>query len=1054
MTIPLLFFLSGAAGLIYEVVWIRLLVGVFGATVLAVSTVLAAFMGGLALGSYLFGKVADHTTRPLVVFAALQMGIGAVSLAVPVLVGLAERVYPGLPDMFRDSFWLLSLARFGWCGLIILAPTTLMGGTLPVLSKWVTARGRSVGSGVGSLYSINTFGAVAGTLGGGFYMIPALGLTTSIAAAAAANVGVGLLALLTARAAGRGTAGDSAWVRTGGGKPTLQGQSATMATAAAGSSREPVAKRRSGPGAPAAPEMSARLILSLFAVVGFCSLSYEVLWTRVLVVFVPSTTFAFTTMLSTFLVGIAVGSSILSRFADRLRSPAMALGLIEGGIAVTALASLTSFSYLGSIAYPLTGTAASWGRTLSVQFLLPAIVMIVPALLMGAAFPVVARMRIADTTKAGSGVGSIYAANTIGSILGSFVTGFVLIPLIGIQYSVVMAACGNLIVAMVALARSVSPPKARRTWAGAAIGAAAVMVGVAPFGRPVAISPGTEEFESADQEVIFYEEGITSSVTVTRSPDGDVSGFFVDRWLVVGTTYDAVKTVRLLGHLPLAAADSARDVVVIGYGMGMTTWTIALHDEVESLEVVELSEGVVEGSRYFSHVNHDVLEDPRVSLHVDDGRNHLLMSGTSYDVISCDPIHPAGGSGALYTSDFFQLARDRLRPGGAMVQYLPFHKMSLFDFKMLIRTFQSVFPNTTVWDGGGHGVLLGTVGPTAFDLRRLEKMVEENPVLGRELEELGLADPANLLSCLMLDPESAAAFAGEGPINSDDRPLIEFSEPRSQGRDTRAENLAAIIQHGSSPMDLASADDATLEELEPRLSRSVEVRRTLARSLLQLSRRNVPAAVELIEAAWGLAPEDPDVRSLTGRIAVSYWREQSARWFEARRYDQALDYAQRILAVDPGNAEALGQSAAIHAREGRFDKAAESLSLAVSSEPDDPDLASLLARVLEDAGRVEEAVDAYERLGTLEGVDPADVQRGLSYLVRQGRYRRATRLAELHVESNPDDPNALGVLGQCYMASGDSRRAIATWERALELRPGDARLRQVLDEARRRSSRP
>jgi spermidine synthase len=1029
LTVPLLFLLSGAAGLIYEVVWIRLLVSVFGATVLAISTVLAAFMGGLALGSYLFGRMADRTSRPLAVFSALQIGIGLVSLAVPLLVSLAERAYPGLPDAFRHNFWLLSLARFGWCGLIILAPTTLMGGTLPVLSKWVTARGQTVGSGVGSLYAVNTFGAVLGTLSGGFYLIPTIGLSSSIGVAAAANVAVGLIALAVARSAG----GDTAASAAGPGRGSLSASKAGLLTHES-------------------QEIPTRLILVLFAVIGFCSLSYEVLWTRVLVVFVPSTTFAFTTMLSTFLIGIAVGSSITSRFADRLRSPAMALGLIESGIAVTALASLTSFTYLGSIASPLTGTAASWGRTLSVEFLLPAIIMIVPALLMGAAFPIVARIRVADPAAAGTGIGSIYASNTIGSIVGSFVTGFVLIPVIGIQASVVAAACGNLAVAMVAFGRSRAAFRPRAVWAGAAVAGAAVMIAVAPFGRPVAISPGTGEFESSKQEVVFYKEGITSSVTVTESPGGDVSGFFVDRWLVVGTTYDAVKTVRLLGHLPIAAADQARDVAVIGYGMGMTTWTLALHDEVDSLDVVELSEGVVEGSKFFSDVNHNVLEDPRVTLHVDDGRNFLLMSRKRFDVISCDPIHPAGGSGALYTSDFFQLARDHLKPGGAMVQYLPFHKMSLFDFKMLIRTFQSVFPNTTVWDGGGHGVLLGTVGPTVFDVNRLALMVDENPALTSALADLGLADPANLLSCLMLDPESAAEFAGDGPINSDNLPVIEFSEPRSQGRDTRAENLMAIAHYSPSPLVLAEGDVATLEALRPRLERATRVRRTLATALLESSRRNNEGAADLVAAAWQIEADDPDVRSMLDGLAIPYWIDESVRWLKAGRYDEALSYAERVLAIEPGSAEALAQAGAAYASQGRFDEAMELLERAAAREPDSPAVISLLAQAYEDAGRTEEAVDAYEKLGSLDGVSAVDIQRGLSFLIRQGRNRRATRLAELHVEANPRDADALAVLGQCYMSSGRIADAIEVWERALSLRPSDERLRAVVAEARRRAA--
>jgi len=1039
-----LFFLSGAAGLIYEVVWMRLLAGVFGATVLAISTVLAAFMAGLALGSYLFGRVADRASRPLLVFSGLQIGIGLVSLAVPFLVRFAERAYPGLPDAFRDSFWLLSLARFAWCGLVILLPTTLMGGTLPVLSRWITGRGQTAGKGVGTLYSINTFGAVVGTAAGGFYLIPRLGLSASIVAAAAANIIVGLLVLLVAR-------GERAQATTRAGA-----EQATTAAANGGaaSTRRRRTSRFDGPGVLGAPvEISAPLIVGLFALAGFCSLTYEVLWTRVLIVFVPSTTFAFTTMLSTFLVGIAIGSSVSSRFADRLRSPAFALGLIEAGIAVTALASLTTFTFLGAIATPRTGMAASWSSTLSVEFLLPAVIMVVPALLMGAAFPIVTRIRVQDPAAAGRGVGGIYAANTVGAILGSLITGFVLIPAIGIQYSVVLAACGNLVVAVVALSRSRAGGRARVASAVAATAAAAVLVLIAPFGRPVAISPGTEEFESSAQEVVFYEEGITSSVTVTESPDSDVRGFFVDRWLVVGTSYDAVKTVKLLGHLPLAAVTEARDVAVVGYGMGMTSWTIALHGEVESLEVVELSEGVVEATSFFRNVNHDVLDDPRVSLHVDDGRNHLLMARKKYDVISCDPIHPAGGSGALYTADFFQLARDRLKPGGAFVQYLPFHKMSLFDFKMLIRTFQSVFPNATVWDGGGHGVMLGTMEPTVFDLERLERMFASGPELQTELARWGLGDAVGLLSCLMLDSESAAVFAGKGPLHTDDRPLLEFSEPRSQGRDTRVENLRAITRYEATVEHLVGGPDEARAAIAPELARATAVRRTLARAVLEVSQRNITAAASLIESAWRMDPDDPDVVFLVERIALRFWMDESRRKLRAHDYAGSLEFCERVLAIDPDSGHALAGCAAVYASQGLVHKAIPFMERATAAEPDEPPIVSGLARMYADVGRVEDAVDAYARLGTLETVDPVAVQRGLSFLVGLERYRKAIGLAQLHVRLNPSSADALAVLGQCYAASGRLNEAIETWEKAAELRPGDEGLQRALSQARRRAGR-
>jgi spermidine synthase len=770
-------------------------------------------------------------------------------------------------------------------------------------------------------------------------------------------------------------------------------------------------------------------------------------------VFVPSTTFAFTTMLGTFLTGIAVGSSISSRYADRLRSPALALGLVEAGIALAALASLTSFAHLGSIADAVSGQSVRWTSTLAVEFLLPVVIMIVPTLLMGAAFPIVARIRVTDAATTGRGVGSIYAANTVGSIVGAFASGFVLIPLIGIQASVILAACGNLAVALIAFSRSSVEVRRRLTSAGTAVGAAVVLVLIAPLGRPVALSPGIEGFMGGQQEVVFYDEGISACVTVTENPELDVTSFFIDRWPVVGTSYDAMKTVKLLGHLPIVAAREARDVMIVGYGMGMTTWTVAIHDEVESIDVVELSEAVIEASGFFTDVNHNVLDDPRVSVHVDDGRNHLLMARGKYDVISCDPIHPAIGSGALYTRDFFQLARDHLNPGGAFVQYLPFHKMSHFDFRMLIRTFQSVFPNATVWDGAGHGVLLGTVEPTSFDLARRDERLDANPTLRADLAKCELADSADLMSCLMLDSASAADLAGDGPINTDNFPLIEFSEPRSVGRNTRYENLVALTRYSPSPERLIGKLPESDAEFLSRLTHVTTVRRTLASAIRELSRGNVAVAAEIVEDAWALEPEDADVRTLLERAAMPFWLDRSNEHLTSGRFEQALALCERILALDPAHSGALTGCGIVYGSQGRFEEAVPFFERAVASAPDDGRIAAGLAQVYGDAGHIDHAARAYAKLGTLENVDPVHVQRGLDFLLTRGLYREATSLAELHVEMRPKDVDGLGILGQCYAASGRLDGAIRVWEEALALRPSDTRLRQVLADAYRRARR-
>ena len=987
-------------------------------------------MAGLAIGSYAFGRLADRAARSLRIYGLLQLGIGLVAFAVPLLVGLAERFYPSMPDTVTGNFWLLSLIRFGWCVLILIVPTALMGGTLPVLTKWSVRTGLSIGRGAGILYAINTFGAVLGAAAGGFYLLPRLGLSTSTAIAAGVNLVIGAVILATARRAPSGAPTESKGRARPRPAPAPETPRAAVSTAGR-------------------PEFPSTLILLLFGVAGFCSLAYEVLWTRVLIVFMPSTTFAFTTMLTTFLLGIAVGSAVITRFVDRLRSPAFALGLVEAGIAAGAVASLSTFGRFPDLAASLTSGPAPWSRVITGQFLLAFVIMIVPTLLMGAAFPLVARIRAAGLSAPGRTVGSVYASNTVGSILGSFAAGFVLIPALGIQPSIALVAVGNLAVALVAFARSSAPVRTRLTAAATAIVVAVILVLIAPFGVPIALSPVVEGFMDGDSEILFYDEGITATVTVIEDPRRNIQGFFIDRWPVVGTSHDGMRTVKLLAHLPIAAAADARDVAIVGYGMGMTAWTIALHPGVERIDVVELSEGVVEASRFFESVNHNVLEDPRVRLVVGDGRNHLAMTEDRYDVISCDPIHPTLGSGALYTRDFFQLMRDRLKPGGAAVQYLPFHKLSRTDFAMLIRTFRSVFPHGTVWNGSGHGVLLGTLEPTVFDVDRLERMNAESPALRDELERWGFVDPADLLSCYLLDERSAAALAGTGPINTDATPFIEFSEPRSHGRNTVIENLRAVLAHEPPPPSFRmGGPQAEREAFADRLERSRAVRRSLAAAILAFDSGDAARAVDLVEGALKLAPEDIDARAFARNVIVPQRLEEAQRHIAAGRREEAVRACAAGLAVDPDNVSLLTACGVAHAGGGHPDEAIPYLERASLLAPVRTDLVVHVARAYEEAGNEQGAASWYLKLAEHENVRDEDASRALALLTRLNMYRQTTPLAEKFARSHPKHVGAWAVLGQCYLASERPGDAIEALEKALAIEPGNPSVQGLLQSAR------
>lgn len=858
--VPCLFFLSGACGLVYQVVWARMLVVVFGATVLAVSTVLSAFMAGLALGSFLFGRYVDRRAdagglgRPLRIFALLEAGVGLYALLFPALAAGVGSSAALVQAFGPEGGALGPVLRFVITFLLLLVPTTLMGATLPVLSKFVVRRLAGAGPGVGLLYGINTLGAVAGVVLVTFFLMEALGLKGSTWVVAAANFTVAALAMLLDR---------------------------RLASPVAEAAPSPAAGLQgSHPSAPRAepvPAYLAAAVVAAFGLSGFAALGYEVAWLRLFIVsFGVNTHYEFSIILIAFLLGISLGSLACSRYLRAERDLPTLFGTMEVLIGVVGLCSVSLFAWWPEWSGWIQRADTWWSHRLGI-FAVSFAIMLGPTLLMGALFPVVSRINTPGLGRLGRGVGDAYAVNSLGAIGGAAATGFALVPAFGTEGAFKVLGLVNVAAGLVVLGLHQRHRPLRRNKAVAA-GALALSI-AALILAPEDVLRGIVEPRRPGTELVFYREGREGVVTVAAEPGYREMRF--NRGSQVPTDYGSFQVFRLLGHLPLLLHEDPREVLVVALGGGIALGAVAQHD-LTRVDCVEIVPDMVAAARQeYGRFNHRVLErleEHRVHISIDDGRNHLLASGRRYDVITGDATHPTStDSWILYTRDFYELCRSRLKEGGLFVQWLPFHGLQVDDFKTVLRTFGSVFEHATLWRTNHYSVMVGTAGPLRVDLAELEARYDRRQVRD-SLEEADLGTPLDVLSCFLLDEESFAAYVGEGPVNSDDHPHLSFASRGGYGADVWRV-LADLDRHlEEHPPTLGPwlqyPDDAARREMEPRLRAWFEGKRQVLKGdILRLSEDWSGAL-----AAYARALE-ANPRELTAR----HFQEEIDRPFRERR---------------------------------------------------------------------------------------------------------------------------------------------------------------------------
>ncbi|MBD3306889.1 hypothetical protein GF339_10685, partial [candidate division KSB3 bacterium] len=632
-----------------------------------------------------------------------------------------------------------------------------------------------VGSSVGTLYTINTFGAVFGTFFTGFIFIPLLGLRTTAFLAACLSFGILLVtSLLTkGRRAGVATHGlfRLEW--------------------------------RTGTG---------HWLLWIYLLCGFAALAYEVIWNRILVLHIGSSVYAYSIMLAIYLLGVTLGAAIMSYYVKKVKHPVLVFALIQFALAFDVILLINQFGMLAETLFVLRQTIGVEGYGTHILSLIFGVlqIMILPTVLFGASFPLAVRLFVKARQTLGQETGVLYAFNTCGNILGSFCAGFLLLPMIGAQHGLLLLASLNLLLGCYLLT------KVERIGRLEKLAAMIIIAGffyagytALTFKDQVILTAGAfQDQPSSEVELLAFEEDVYATVTIEQhtSVRGTWRQLSMNAINVAGTSSELFSIQKLQGHLPLLLHDDPKHVLHIGFGSGGTAYAVSRYP-VERITIAEISKSVIQNaSAYFQDVNHGVLDDPRVEVVFTDGRNKVLADTQQYDVILSDSIHPRfSGNGSLYTYEYYQLLRERLKPGGVVSQWLPFYNITPENLKMIIKSFYQVFPNTFVWFTNStindYVIVIGKLDDPLIDYAHMEATLKI-PEVRADLEEIETATPYKLLDYFFFANEQVGEYVGDVPLHTDDNIAVEYLSGRILNRwKTSLTNYAALLNYRTSVID-------------------------------------------------------------------------------------------------------------------------------------------------------------------------------------------------------------------------------------------------------------
>jgi spermidine synthase len=741
-------FISGASALIYQLIWVRLLGLVFGVSSFAVATVVAVFLLGLGLGSYYFGRWSEQARDPLRIYMFVELGIAATSLlaylvieALPVYRYLYEYAYNNL------GFYGLSVARLLLSTVVLLPPVFLIGGTMPLLAKYFLRDSGTLGSSFSRIYYLNTLGACAGALLTGFVLVRYFGVIGTLAIAVGGNLLVAVVIALTRRGTG--------------------------ATPSATGEQSPYSY------------MLVFLFLS-----GFISLGYEMLWVRILSTYGLSTSQAFALILAGFLLGFSVGAWVVARNVDRREnlegwfSTVSIVTALSGALVLLLFRQFEALTVLLADATPMSQLTVGMALAFTVSF--------IPAVFMGILFPLGVRIYARDIDRIGAKAGNTFFSNTLGCVLGSLLTGFVLIPFVGMWNTTLLLINLSLLIAVAFLLRAGQP--ARAQWVALVVVAAVANLLVFTDSKSFHAELKGPDLRTVAEgfDVIYYAEGLSGTVTAVER--GNYRGLFVDGQNVSGTDPVLLADSKTLAHVPLLLAEQPKAALTVGYGTGTTSGSMLQHDV--DVHAVEIEEKIIEAAPLFSEVNYASYADPDLDIVLDDARNYINTTDEEFSVIVTDVTNlKYKRNPYLYTLEYFEIMRDALSADGVAAAWLPVGGLSFDDLRTLIATFDAVFPHTTAWyftQFPTHFIILvGTPEPTHVNLDALQNRMAE---VERDLRTLSVDNVYELASMLLLGEGDVDSLVDGAPIHTDNRPILEYSDMDLYNVVDVAPNLGRLLE--------------------------------------------------------------------------------------------------------------------------------------------------------------------------------------------------------------------------------------------------------------------
>ncbi|MHC4122085.1 MAG: fused MFS/spermidine synthase [Planctomycetota bacterium] len=985
--IMLIYLVSGACSLIDEVVWVRLLKLTLGNTVYASSIVVSVFMGGLALGALIMSKYSDRVKKHLKLYAFLETLVTISALFSPWALKLVDNIYIWFYQKFHPAHWQLLMVQVIISGIILLIPSMLMGSTLPLLGRFVTAFEKEAGHLVGKLYALNTLGAAAGCFLAGFVLIRSFGVMGTLFTAAIMNVLVAI----------------GGWVLSGFKFSNEKSKETPSETAEIKTAET--------------KDFKFYILVAAFFASGLISIGYELIWMRSIVHLLGGFTYIFSAVLTIYLVGNVIGAGIGCKLAGRLKRPAAGFAatlFILGVYGILYLPILTIWT--SKILNPFKGQLdAVYSKIPPFQYLIgpiiqSAILFLIPTIVMGIGFPMALQAWTSHVHKIGKSTGTAYGANTIGAVLGGIVTGFVLIPLLGVQISITILSLIGIWMAGFMWFFSAERFKVvgHRTFLALAVLFTVLAIIIPPymFNLVVNTSPLREK-----SKLLYMKEGLTTTVSIHRSTEDDALSLCSSGQGIAGEHYATRGDQKMLGHFGVLLNKNISKVLSVGFGAGETTACLDQHN-LETIDCVEIAPEVVDVSlRFFRHLNLGDKLNEKVNMIFMDAKNYLHLTDKSYDSIVNDSIHPRSfaENASLYAKEYFESAKEHLEPNGIFLSWLPFYDMPADVLKSIIGTQMEVFPYVTLWfmttNPSSYVLVVGSENQQYFSPNYIDNELRKNAVR-ESLENIDIYTSMDVLSCYIGDKNDLKKYVEGFSTNSDYQPFIEFI---TKGVTPHQQNFRELVMNTRNKSLEQHIDWSgfTKEQKTKWLEDYQKLHEVSSYLLLSYESKNYLDNLEYVVQGLTILPDNPALvtnREKIERVLLNI----SKNLIDEGKMDTALAGGNDMIKTYPQSAAGwVVRSIVTQKRDKNLKKALFAAITAVKYAPDNADARMQLGLILYELGKYKEAVAEFEKMVSL-----ANKKR------KPFKYNRAKMLY---------------ILANAYFTDRKVNEAIETAQKALEI---------------------